>query len=57
MTWIDFPLYSSIILAFWVIGLVFLVVSYKKQSAFKFATSAFLIGWAVMILFVVKLLN
>ena len=55
MTWIDFPLYSSIIVTFWVIGLVFLVVSYKKQSVFKIATSMFVFGWAVMILFVVKL--
>ena len=55
MTWIDFPLYSSIIVILWIIGLLFLVVSYKKQSVLKIATAMFAIGWIVMMLFVVKL--
>jgi len=55
MTWIDFPLYSSIIVILWIIGLVFLVVSYKKQTIFKIASLLFVAGWAVMILFVIKL--
>ncbi|RXP49321.1 cytochrome C assembly protein [Lutibacter sp. HS1-25] len=55
MTWIDFPLYSSIIVILWIIGLIFLAVSYKKKMVFKIATALFLMGWAVLILFVVKL--
>ncbi|SNR51829.1 cytochrome c biogenesis protein CcsA [Lutibacter flavus] len=55
MTWIDFPLYSSIIVILWIIGLVFLLISYKKQAALKIANLLFVSGWAVMILFVVKL--
>lgn len=55
MTWIDFPLYSFIIVILWFIGLVFLLVSYKKHTVLKFANLLFVAGWAVMILFVVKL--
>ena len=55
MTWIDFPLYSSIIAILWIIGLVFLIRSYKKPTVFKIASALFIIGWLVMILFVVKI--
>ena len=55
MTWIDFPLYSSIIVFLWCIGLIFLLISYKKQAVIKIANLLFVAGWGVMILFVVKL--
>lgn len=55
MTWIDFPLYSSIIVILWIIGLVFLVISYKKQAVLKIANLLFAAGWVAMIVFVVKL--
>ncbi len=55
MTWIDFPLYSSITVILWVFGLLFLLVSYKKEAVLKVATILFIAGWAVLILFVIKL--
>jgi ABC-type transport system involved in cytochrome c biogenesis permease subunit len=55
MTWIDFPLYCAIIVILWIIGLVFLLVSYKKEAVLKVATILFIAGWAVLILFIIKL--
>lgn len=55
MTWIDFPLYSSITAILWVLGLLFLLISYKKQPLFKFANILFVLGWLALIVFVVKL--
>lgn len=55
MTWIDFPLYSSITVILWIFGLLFLVISYKKTAVLKLANVLFVLGWAVLILFVVKL--
>ena len=55
MTWIDFPLYSTSTLITWVIGIVFLLISYKKTSFVKIANILFLAGWAILIVFVVKL--
>jgi ABC-type transport system involved in cytochrome c biogenesis permease subunit len=55
MTWIDFPLYSSIIVILWITGLVFLLISYKKESVSKVATVLLAAGWAVMIVFIIKL--
>jgi ABC-type transport system involved in cytochrome c biogenesis permease subunit len=55
MTWIDFPLYSSLTGFLWIAGLVFLIISYNKQAAIKIAQLLFLMGWAVLIAFVVKL--
>ena len=55
MTWIDFPLYSSITAILWIVGLLFLLISYKKQQLFKFANVLFVLGWIVLIVFVVKL--
>ena len=55
MTWIDFPLYSSIIVILWTIGLLFLLISYKKESVLKVATLLFLAGWEVLIFFIVEL--
>ncbi len=57
MTWIDFPLYSGIVFAFWVIGLVFLFFSYKKKPLIKVSNVLFAIGWIVLIVFVGKLWN
>ena len=57
MTWIDFPLYSGIVFAFWVIGLVFLLISYKKKPLIKVSNILFVIGWMVLIVFVGKLWN
>ena len=57
MTWIDFPLYSGIVFAFWVIGLIALLISYKKQPLIKVANILFALGWVVLIAFVVKLWN
>ncbi|WP_372767745.1 cytochrome c biogenesis protein [Lutibacter sp.] len=55
MTWIDFPLYSSITAILWVLGLLFLLILYKKQPLFKFANILFVLGWLALIVFVVKL--
>lgn len=55
MTWIDFPLYSSIIVILWIIGLLFLLISYKKEAVLKVATLLFIVGWAVLIFFMIKL--
>jgi len=55
MTWIDFPLYSSITVILWIFGLLFLLISYKKTAVLKLANVLFVLGWAVLILFVVKL--
>ncbi|MDV7186578.1 cytochrome c biogenesis protein CcsA [Lutibacter sp. TH_r2] len=55
MTWIDFPLYSGIVFAFWVIGLIVLLISYKKKPLIKAANILFTLGWIVLIVFVVKL--
>ena len=55
MTWIDFPLYSSITVILWIVGLLFLVISYKKASVLKIANLFFVAGWAVLIVFVIKL--
>src|SRR4030066_2606138 len=55
MTWIDFPLYSSIIVILWIIGLLFLLISYKKEAALKVATILFIAGWALLIFFIVEL--
>jgi ABC-type transport system involved in cytochrome c biogenesis permease subunit len=55
MTWIDFPLYSSIIGILWIIGILFLVISYKKQAVLKIANLLFVAGWIVMLVFVIKL--
>ena len=55
MTWIDFPLYSGIVFALWVIGLVTLLISYKKKPLIKVANILFTLGWVVLIVFVAKL--
>lgn len=55
MTWIDFPLYSATIILTWVIGLFFLVYSYKKTSAIKLAYIFLNAGWVILIIFVIKL--
>ena len=57
MTWIDFPLYSGIVFALWVIGLVVLLISYKKKPLIKVSNILFAIGWVVLIVFVTKLWN
>jgi ABC-type transport system involved in cytochrome c biogenesis permease subunit len=55
MTWIDFPFYSSITGFLWIVGLILLFVSYKKEVLIKFAHLFFIAGWSVLILFVIKL--
>lgn len=55
MTWIDFPLYSTIVLVLWLLGLVVLGVSYSKSQIMKFASILFIVGWLTLILFVGKL--
>ncbi len=55
MTWIDFPLYSSIIVILWMLGLVFLLISFKREFVSKVANTLFIAGWAVLIVFVMKL--
>ena len=54
MTWIDFPLYSGIIFLLWLLGMIFLLISYKKKNLIKLANILFLAGWGVLILFVIK---
>ncbi len=55
MTWINFPLYSIIILVCWIIGVILLLLSYKKEAFSKFANLFFVTGWAILVLFIVKL--
>jgi ABC-type transport system involved in cytochrome c biogenesis permease subunit len=55
MTWIDFPLYSTITASLWFLGIVLLLISYKKLILFKFAQLFFIVGWLTLILFVAKL--
>lgn len=55
MTWIDFPLYSSVVAFFWVFGLVFLLAAYKKTSLLKLAHISIFMGWGILLVFVVKL--
>ena len=55
MTWIDFPFYSSITGFLWITGLIFLFISYKKQAVTKIAHLLFILGWGVLITFVIKL--
>ena len=55
MTWIDFPFYSSITGFLWITGLIILFISYKKQAVTKIAHLLFIVGWAVIITFVIKL--
>lgn len=55
MTWIDFPFYSSITGILWILGILFLLISYKKKALVKVAHFLFMAGWAVLIIFVIKL--
>ncbi|PID68111.1 MAG: cytochrome C assembly protein [Flavobacteriia bacterium] len=55
MTWINFPLYSYFIALFWVIGIILLVVSYRKTTALKPSLVAIGAGWLVLGWFVLKL--
>ncbi|WP_459212112.1 cytochrome c biogenesis protein CcsA [Aquimarina rhabdastrellae] len=55
MTWIDFPLYSIIIVLLWFIGFVFLATSYKKEQLTTVAILAFVAGWGVLLYFVKEL--
>ena len=55
MTWIDFPLYSTIVLSLWATGIVFLLGSYKMEKLIRLANTLFILGWIVLIIFVVKL--
>lgn len=55
MTWIDFPLYSSIVIIFWLLGLILLGLSYARTKLNKFTSLSFVIGWLILILFVGKL--
>ena len=55
MSWIDFPFYSTMILIAWAAGIVCLLISYKKEGIIKLANTLFLIGWAILIVFVVRL--
>ncbi|MFC5048438.1 cytochrome c biogenesis protein [Aquimarina hainanensis] len=55
MTWIDFPLYSTNILILWCIGLLLLLLSYKKVALFKIANIVFITGWGILLVFVIKL--
>jgi len=55
MTWIDFPLYSSITGVFWLLGFALLLFSYVNKHYLKFANLLIFIGWGVLIVFVAKL--
>jgi len=55
MTWINFPYYISIILLLWIIALGFLLFSYKKLKLISIANGLFLIGWIVLIYFIINL--
>ena len=53
--WLNFPLYSAIVILFWFVGILILIGSYKKNSLIKIANLMFLFGWLVLIAFVIKL--
>lgn len=55
MSWINFEYYFGFVLLFWVLGLIALIISYKRKPAIKIANILFLIGWGVLIAFVIKL--
>ncbi len=55
MTWTNFPLYSIATLICWIIGLIFLLISYRKRVFFNFANIFFVFGWLILILFMIIL--
>jgi len=55
MTWIDFPQYCLGINLFWLLGLVFLFMAYRQQKWMNFAQFSFIIGWGILIVFMVHL--
>ena len=52
MTWIDYPLYSSIIVLLWLVGFIILIASYQKKQLISTALITFMVGWAVLLYFV-----
>ncbi len=55
MNWINFEYYFGFVLLFWLLGIIALIISYKKNSAIHIANILFFIGWGILISFVVKL--
>ena len=55
MSWNEYPFYSSMVVGIWLLGLILLVISYKKSSYLKVALLCFVIGWLVLCSFVVQL--
>ncbi|WP_196889139.1 cytochrome c biogenesis protein CcsA [Aureivirga sp. CE67] len=52
MTWLDFPMFSMSIIGLWIIGFIFLGISYKKEQFIKICFAFFTIGWLVLIYFI-----
>ncbi|APD06920.1 hypothetical protein UJ101_01401 [Flavobacteriaceae bacterium UJ101] len=55
MTWINFPYYALGIILCWIIGILMLIFSYKKESFEKIALGAFIIGTLIQAIFILNL--
>lgn len=55
MVWINFSYYVGSVLAIWLVALIVLMFSYRKESFTKIALGLFYIGWFVLIVFVIQL--
>lgn len=55
MTWINFPQYCIGINLFWIIGLILLLLSYRKDKWILFSQLCFAIGWGILLVFMYHL--
>ncbi len=55
MTWINFPYYALGIIICWVVGIILLILSYKKKAFEKVALGAFVLGTFIQALFIFNL--
>jgi ABC-type transport system involved in cytochrome c biogenesis permease subunit len=55
MTWIDFPIYSISIIGLWIIGILLLSYSIKKQNYAKIAIVFIVAGWLILSFFIIQL--
>lgn len=55
MFWVDFSSYALICSLFWIVGLLFLLFSYKKRYWEALSYASLMLGWIVLLVFVVQL--
>lgn len=55
MDWINFSYYFALTISLWLIGIIVLLYSYKKESFTKIAFLLLSLGFAVLIAFIIKL--